>query len=102
MYPDPWFLLAVVASFTGYAIYLAGLQRRLVEPNRASWLIWGSGTLVEAVTYAAVNPGTLQSLVSCSPPLPASPSWSPCGAARAGRRPTRRHDHICSLLATCS
>jgi len=63
MYPDPSFLLAVVASFTGYAIYLAGLQRRLVEPNRASWLIWGSGTLVEAVTYAAVNPGTLQSFV---------------------------------------
>ena len=47
MYPDPWFLLAVVASFTGYAIYLAGLRRRLVEPNRASWLIWGSATLIE-------------------------------------------------------
>lgn len=60
---DPWFLLAIVASFTGYLIYLAGLNRRLVEPNRASWLIWGSSTLVEAVTYAAVNPGTPQSFV---------------------------------------
>lgn len=60
---DPWFLLAVLASFAGYAIYLAGLQRRLVEPNRASWLIWGSATLVEAVTYAAVNPGTPQAIV---------------------------------------
>lgn len=60
---QPWFLVAIVASFTGYAIYLAGLNRRLVEPNRASWLIWGSMTLVEAVTYAAVNPGTLQSAV---------------------------------------
>ena len=63
MIPDPWFLLAVIASFTGYVIYLAGLKRRLVEPNRASWLIWGSATLVEAVTYAAVNPGTPQSIV---------------------------------------
>ncbi|WP_294352746.1 SET domain-containing protein [uncultured Sphingomonas sp.] len=63
MITDPWFLLAVVASFTGYAIYLAGLQRRLVEPNRASWLIWSSATLVEAFTYAAVNPGTPQSIV---------------------------------------
>lgn len=60
---DPWFLLAIAASFTGYAIYLAGLNRRLVEPNRASWLIWGSATAVEAVTYAAVNPGTPQSTV---------------------------------------
>ena len=63
MITDPWFLLAVAASFTGYAIYLAGLQRRLVEPNRASWLIWSSATLVEAFTYAAVNPGTPQSIV---------------------------------------
>jgi hypothetical protein len=63
MITDPWFLLAVVASFTGYAIYLAGLRRRLVEPNRASWLIWSSATLVEAVTYAAVNPGTPQAIV---------------------------------------
>ncbi len=60
---DPWFLVAILASFAGYAVYLAGLRRRLVEPNRASWLIWGSATAVEAVTYAAVNPGTPQALV---------------------------------------
>lgn len=60
---EPWFLVAIVASFAGYTIYLASLRRRLVEPNRASWLIWGSSTAVEAVTYAAVNPGTPQSLV---------------------------------------
>lgn len=53
----------MLASFAGYAIYLAGLQQRLVEPNRASWLIWGSGTAIEAVTYAAVNPGTPQAIV---------------------------------------
>ena len=33
---EPWFVLAVIASFAGYAIYLAGLKTRLVEPNRAS------------------------------------------------------------------
>ncbi len=60
---EPWFVLAVIASFAGYAIYLAGLKSRLVEPNRASWLIWGSATGVEAVTYAAVNPGTPQAIV---------------------------------------
>jgi hypothetical protein len=60
---EPWFIVAVGASFLGYAIYLAGLKERLVEPNRASWLIWGGATTVEAVTYAAVNPGTPQSIV---------------------------------------
>lgn len=60
---DPWFMAAVLASFAGYAVYLAGLRRRLVEPNRASWLIWGSATAVEAITYAAVNPGAPQSWV---------------------------------------
>ena len=60
---EPWFLIAVAASFAGYALYLAGLRRRLVEPNRASWLIWGSATTVEAVTYAAVNPGTPQAII---------------------------------------
>lgn len=60
---DPLFLVAIASSFAGYAIYLAGLNRRLVEPNRASWLIWGTATLIEAITYAAVNPGTSQSIV---------------------------------------
>ena len=61
--PDPWFIVAIAAAFLGYLIYLAGLQRRLVEPNRASWLIWGATASVEAITYAAVNPGTPQSVV---------------------------------------
>ena len=60
---EPWFIVAVAASFLGYAIYLAGLKERLVEPNRASWLIWGGATTVEAVTYTAVNPGAPQSIV---------------------------------------
>lgn len=60
---DPWFFVAVLASFAGYAIYLAGLRQRLVEPNRASWLIWGTATSIEAITYAVVNPGTPQAIV---------------------------------------
>lgn len=55
-----WFLVALAASFAGYAAYLVGLRRNLVEPNRASWLIWSAATAVEASTYAAVNPDGLQ------------------------------------------
>lgn len=60
---DPWFIIAIVCSLGGYAVYLTGLRRQLVQPNRASWLIWSAATAVEAGTYAAVNPGTLQSWV---------------------------------------
>lgn len=60
---DVWLLLAIGSGLAGYALYFAGLRRRVVEPNRASWLIWGAATTVEAVTYAAVNPGTPQALV---------------------------------------
>lgn len=55
-----WFLLAIGFSFAGYAVYLLGLRRDLVEPNRASWLIWSAATALEAMTYAAVNPEALQ------------------------------------------
>ncbi|MDB5681992.1 MAG: lysine methyltransferase [Sphingomonas bacterium] len=55
-----WFLVALVATFAGYATYLVGLRRNLVEPNRASWLIWSAATAVEASTYAAINPDGLQ------------------------------------------
>ncbi|MBA4772752.1 MAG: SET domain-containing protein [Sphingomonas sp.] len=58
-----WFLLAVAASFAGYLVYLTGLRRQLVQPNRASWLIWSAAILVEASTYAAVNPGAAPSIV---------------------------------------
>ncbi len=56
-------LLAVGFSFAGYAAYLVGLRRELVEPNRASWLIWSAATGLEALTYAAVNPGAPQGWV---------------------------------------
>ncbi|MES2338130.1 MAG: SET domain-containing protein [Pseudomonadota bacterium] len=56
-------MIAVACNFAGYAIYLAGLRRNLVEPNRASWLIWSASTAIEAMTYLAVNPGALQGSV---------------------------------------
>ncbi|WP_188054602.1 SET domain-containing protein [Sphingosinithalassobacter sp. CS137] len=60
---DIWFVLAVCLSFSAYAVYLLGLRRELVRPNRASWLIWSGATALEAVTYAAVNPGAPQGWV---------------------------------------
>ncbi|WP_082448460.1 MULTISPECIES: SET domain-containing protein [unclassified Sphingomonas] len=60
---DPWIMVALVANIAGYAVYLRALRRDLVEPNRASWLIWSIGTGVEAATYAAVNPRALQTIV---------------------------------------
>jgi hypothetical protein len=60
---DIWFLLAIGFSFAGYAAYLIGLRRQTLRPNRASWLIWASATAIEAMTYAAVNPGAPQGWV---------------------------------------
>lgn len=60
---DGWFIAAMVLSLSGYGIYLVGLRRHLVEPSRASWLIWSVATGVEAATYLAVNPGRPQGLV---------------------------------------
>src|SRR3954471_988056 len=45
---DIWFVLAIGLSFSGYAVYLLGLRRHIVEPNRASWLIWAAATGIEA------------------------------------------------------
>ncbi|MDP5280704.1 SET domain-containing protein-lysine N-methyltransferase [Sphingomonas sp. DG1-23] len=60
---DIWFVLAIGLSFAGYAVYLLGLRRQTVRPNRASWLIWAAATALEALTYAAVNPGAPQGWV---------------------------------------
>lgn len=60
---DIWFLLAIGFSFSGYAAYLLGLRRQTIRPNRASWLIWATATTLEALTYAAVNPGAPQGWV---------------------------------------
>jgi len=60
---EPWMLLAITCNFAGYALYLTGLKRHLVEPNRASWLIWSGATGLEAATYWAVNPGAVQTAI---------------------------------------
>jgi hypothetical protein len=53
---DIWLAAAIGCTVAGYALYLAGLARHALQPNRASWLIWCAATGVEAATYAAVNP----------------------------------------------
>ena len=58
-----WLGIAVLLSLAGYGVYLIGLRRHLVEPNRASWLIWAASAGVEAATYAAVNPRAPQAWV---------------------------------------
>ena len=64
---NAWLVVALGLSLTGYGTYLVGLRRHLVEPNRASWLIWAAAAFVEAATYAAVNPGAAPSIVfACS------------------------------------
>ena len=54
---------ALLLGLSGYGVYLVGLRRHLVEPNRASWLIWAASAGIEAATYAAVNPGAPQAWV---------------------------------------
>lgn len=44
-------------------MYLLGLRRQIVQPNRASWLIWSASASIEAMTYYAVNPGAPQGWV---------------------------------------
>lgn len=60
---DIWFLIAMTFSFAAYGVYLLGLRRATVRPNRASWLIWSASAAAEALTYAAVNPGSPQGWV---------------------------------------
>ncbi|MCW4460195.1 SET domain-containing protein-lysine N-methyltransferase [Sphingomonas sp. BT-65] len=63
MTTDFWFVLAMGFSFAAYAIYLLGMRREIVQPNRASWLIWSASAAIEALTYHAVNPGSPQGWV---------------------------------------
>jgi hypothetical protein len=60
---DIWFLIAMSFSFAAYGVYLLGLRRQIVQPNRASWLIWSASASLEALTYYAVNPGAPQGWV---------------------------------------
>lgn len=54
---------ALFFTMTGYTLYWYGLRKKLVRPNRFSWLIWGTVMAIEALTYQAVNEGMIQNLI---------------------------------------
>jgi hypothetical protein len=58
-------LFAIGASVLlfGYFLYGLAVRRDLVEPNSASWLIWGATTATEAFTYSAINQGAVQNVI---------------------------------------
>ena len=93
---EPWFIGAVVLSLLGYGVYIVGLSRHLVEPNRASWLIWSAATGVEAATYAAVNPGAPQAWIFILSALcciiVTAAMWAPVALAHADPGGGRVHD----------
>lgn len=60
---DLLLIFGTVFSVSAYVLYGAAIRRDVVEPNRASWLIWSGTTLVEAMTYGAVNVYALQTIV---------------------------------------
>lgn len=57
------FSIGTFCLFSAYILYGLGVRRGLVEPNRASWLIWSATTFTEALTYNAVNQGAAQNIV---------------------------------------
>jgi SET domain len=52
----------IFCGIAGYWFYGLSLRRELVQPSRASWLIWSATTGLEALTYQAVNEGALQNI----------------------------------------
>jgi hypothetical protein len=50
-------------NLAGYALYGLAIKRGLVEPNRASWLIWSAALICEALTYQAINQGAAQNAI---------------------------------------
>lgn len=63
MGPEWLLILAFVALVLAYAIYGIEQRRGLIEPNRASWMIWSAANLTEALTYNALNAGATQNLL---------------------------------------
>jgi hypothetical protein len=57
------FVTGISTLLLGYFLYGLAVRRHLVEPNFASWLIWGTTTATEAFTYNAINDGALQNIV---------------------------------------
>jgi hypothetical protein len=55
--------LAASGLALGYFLYGLAIRRGLLEPSRASWLIWSAATLTEAATYSAVNHNAPQNFI---------------------------------------
>lgn len=56
-------ITGISALLLGYFLYGLAVRRDLIEPNFASWLIWGTTTATEAFTYSAINDGALQNVI---------------------------------------
>lgn len=63
MGPDVLLFIAFGALVLAYAIYGIEQRRGLIEPNRASWMIWSAANLTEALTYNALNTGAAQNII---------------------------------------
>jgi SET domain len=63
MFSLVFFIVGTVCLLLAYLLYGLATRRGLVEPNCASWLIWGATTAVEALTYNAVNQGEAQNFI---------------------------------------
>jgi hypothetical protein len=55
--------ISFAAMFLAYAIYGIEQRRGLIEPSRASWMIWSCANLTEALTYNALNDGAAQNIL---------------------------------------
>jgi hypothetical protein len=56
-------ILAALCTIVAYITYYDQVVEESTRPNRWSWLIWSAATLVEALTYDAVNPDVMKALV---------------------------------------
>lgn len=65
MFAGAILIAAVLCSVIAYRVYYRDLVKKEdhTTPNRWSWLIWGVSTLVEALTYNAVNQDWMVSTV---------------------------------------
>ena len=52
----------LTVSIAAYIVYFFAALKSII-PNRWSWLIWSAATAAEAITYNALNPNELQSVI---------------------------------------
>jgi hypothetical protein len=63
MSPEWLLIVAFCAMVLAYGIYGIEQRRGLIEPNRASWMIWSVANASEALTYNALNSGAAQNAI---------------------------------------